>query len=32
MRALCRQSALTFPIAAQWVPFLSRFTGEDKGS
>ncbi len=30
MRALRWQSALTYPIASQWVPFLSRFAGEDK--
>jgi len=30
MRALCQLSALTSPIAAQWVPFLSRVAGEDK--
>jgi hypothetical protein len=30
MRALCRQSALTSPIASQLGPFLSRFAGEDK--
>ena len=31
MRALCRQSALTSPIALRLGPLLSRFAGEDKG-
>ena len=29
MRALCRQSALTSPIALRLGPLLSRFAGED---
>ena len=29
MRALCRLSALTSPIALRLGPFLSRFAGED---
>jgi hypothetical protein len=31
MRALCRQSALTSPIALRLGPVLSRFAGEDNG-
>ena len=31
MRALCRQRALTSPIALRLGPFLSRFAGEDEG-
>jgi hypothetical protein len=30
MRALCRLSALTSPIALRLGPFLSRFAGEDE--
>jgi hypothetical protein len=30
MRALCRQSALTSPIAPRLGPLLSRVAGEDK--
>ena len=29
MKALCRQSALTSPIALRLGPFLSRLAGED---
>ena len=31
MRALCRQSTLTSPIALRLGPLLSRHAGEDKG-